>query len=359
MLLRLAGRLPDELVTQARGWLAERASTTLAQVVAGAVVAHRVALHPDDAGLLVRWLTAAGIDSRELASVDRAEHDVLTPYVFQPVAPDEADRIRRGGGVLPVALDLTTGSSPRVDDVDAVAVATVAAAAGVRGLWRAWRLPADGSARPPRRVYLLEVAERGERARLAADLQGALADAGEVAPQVEVSALGETPPYYQRTARWCGALLWAAQAAPVIEHAAVFDLVDPQRGAVFAPDHPEVTDPVAREALLGYLDNGHPLLWTTATIDDAVDTRRGAVVPLNVRTDGTWIWSDAVAYYLREYQLRPDERLVTHAEDVGYRMVPLDGVAVFRTSTRLQEPPEAGPAWRSPAVDPAPDAVTV
>ncbi|MGW1060563.1 hypothetical protein [Micromonospora rubida] len=347
MLLRLAGRLPDDLVAQARSWLAERALVKLAQVLAGAVTAQRVALHPDDAALLVDLLREAEVDSFELTNLARADHDVLLPYLFQPVTPDQADTIRRRGGVLPVALDLTSGTPPRLDTVDVAAVETVAACPGAHGLWRAWRSAADGSALSlPRRVYLVEVADPAERPRLAAQLQGALEAAGEVAPQVEVSAVGETPSYYQRTARGSGALLWAHQAAPVIENAAVFDQVDPEQGAVFAPDHPKVADAAAREALLGYLDGGHPLMWTTATIDDVVDTSRGAVVPLNFRTDGTWIWPDVVAYYLREHHLRPDDRLVEHIEGAGHRMAPLDGVAVFRTLTRLQEPPEGEPAWR-------------
>ncbi|WP_320065634.1 hypothetical protein [Micromonospora sp. RTGN7] len=352
MLLRLAGRLPDDLIAQARSWLAERDLGKLAQAVAWAVTAQRMAPHPDDAALLVDLLGEAGLDSSKLEGLDQAEHDVVVPYLFQPVTPDEAEAIREHGGEIPVALDLTIGV-PNLDPADAAAVEAVAALPGVHGLWRAWRSAANGAAWPlPRRVYLVEAADPADRPRLAAALQGALEAAGEVAPQVEVNAVGETSGYYQRTARGAGALLWAHQPAPRIENAAVFDSVDPARGAVFAPDHPKVADATAREALLAYLDGGHELVWTNATLDDVVDPGRGQVVPLNFRTDGTWIWPGVVTYYLREHHLRPDDRLVEHIEKAEFRLAPLDGVAIFRTLTKLQEPPTGEPVWRFPDNDP-------
>ncbi|MFD1325950.1 hypothetical protein [Micromonospora sonneratiae] len=347
MLLRLAGRLPDDLLTQARAWLAEETLTKIAEAVVATAVTQRLTVHPADVELLASLLPETGEGRRQVAGLATSEQDVVPPYVFQPVSPEEANKIRRRGGTVPVALDLTTGAPLPLDSVDAAAVEAVAASSGVRGLWRSWRLAADRASWPlPRRVYLVEVDDPGQRHRLAADLQGLLAAAGEATPQVEVTAVGAAAAYYQRTARGGGALLWAREAAPAIENVSVFDLVDPVLGATFAPDHPLVTDPSIRAEMLDYLDNGHPLMFTTATIDDVVDVTRGSVVPLNFRTDGTWLWPEAVTYYLREHNLRPDDRLVEHMERAGYQISPLDGVAIFRTLTKLQEPPESEPVWR-------------
>jgi hypothetical protein len=43
-----------------------------------------------------------------------------------------------------------------------------------------------------------------------------------------------------------------------------------------------------------------------------MDNRRHAVVPMNFRTDGHWVWADAVAYYLRTYGLAPGADLLEH-----------------------------------------------
>lgn len=347
MLLRLAGRFPDELLTQARTWLAEGALVDLARTLVSTATAQQLSLHPRDIELLAGLLSQAGVDTKEASALSRLEYDTLPPYVFQPVTPEKADAIRQRGATVPAALDLTTQVPPSTDPVDLAAIDAVATQHGVLGLWRTWRLAAGGASwPPPRRIYLVEVADPAARPQLTQDLQIALAGAGEMAPQVEVSALGETPPYYQRAARGSGALLWAHQPSPVIESASVFDIVDPVRGAMFAPEHPKITDPAARDALLRYLDSGFPLMHTTATINDVVDPSRGAVVPLNFRTDGIWIWSDLVSYYLREHHLRPDDGLVAYAEQLDCVMPQLDGVAIFRALTKLQEPPEDEPVWR-------------
>ncbi|MGW0434749.1 hypothetical protein ACWDV4_19710 [Micromonospora sp. NPDC003197] len=347
MLLRLAGRVPDELLTQTRDWLADGALAQLARAVTFAVTRQHLDLHVDDYALLGELLADAGVDTTQLAGVNQVENDGLTPYVFQAVSPEVAEQIHQRGGAVPTSLDLTVDPAGRLDSPDQAAVATVADHPGVRGLWRAWRLPVDGSPwPPPRRVYVAEVTDPADCAGLTAILQHALAGAGESAPQVETYPMGEMPPFYQRSACGSGALLWAHEPAPVIEHASAFDLVDPEVGATFGPDHARVTDPVAREAMLRYLDRGTVLMFTTALLDDVVDRSRGMVVPLHFRTDGRWIWNDAITYYLREHQLQPDIRLAEYAESVGYHVSALDGVAVFRTLRKLQEPEESEPVWR-------------
>jgi hypothetical protein len=38
---------------------------------------------------------------------------------------------------------------------------------------------------------------------------------------------------------------------------------------------------------------------------------------MNFRTDGTWIWTDAVTFYLEEYHLAPEPDLLAHLRAVG------------------------------------------
>lgn len=88
----------------------------------------------------------------------------------------------------------------------------------------------------------------------------------------------------------------------------------PRPGPAFAPDHPTMADGPVRDWVLSYLSAGPKLLIAVDLLPDVVDPERGRVVPANVRTDGTWLWTDLVVYYLREYDLAPDPGLLRHVE---------------------------------------------
>ena len=120
-------------------------------------------------------------------------------------------------------------------------------------------------------------------------------------------------------------------AVPV---ARVFDAYDPVAGGRFDSDHPVLGegDEIARIA--AYLDHGH-LLVTTWPEADVFDPDAGPVVPTAFRTDGTWIWTDAVSYYLRTYALSPDAGLLAHVRERGCTYTEPDAGAVDRARTQL------------------------
>jgi hypothetical protein len=103
-------------------------------------------------------------------------------------------------------------------------------------------------------------------------------------------------------------------AAPEFQVARVFDFADPVTGPGFAPGHAVIDDPGERERVLEYLRGGYPVLMTTATMDDILDPAAGPVVPSSFRTDGVWIWTDAVPYYLSRHGVAPDAQLVAHID---------------------------------------------
>jgi len=157
--------------------------------------------------------------------------------------------------------------------------------------------PADESPwPPPRRVCVVETDEDTDLVAVTARVQQRLADAGETGPQVEVHAAGAELPTYQRLVRAYGQLLWAAMPAPHIEVASVFDEVDARTGPWFHDDHERMDDEVEARKVIDYLHAGEPLLVTTAQMDDVVDRSRRNAVPMNFRTDGTWIWTDTTTY---------------------------------------------------------------
>lgn len=318
MLLRLAGRLPDDLVWQAREWLAEGAYGELARAVTFVTIAQRVPLAEIDTMYLAELLESAGEDSAVMAEAEVTRGDPMPYYEFEASSPDRDAAV-----------------------ADRAAVKAVERAPGVRGLWGTWRLPPGEAAwPPPRRIFVVETDADADPVARTHDLQRRLAAAGEVHPQVEVVLTGETPPAYQRAAQTMGELLWAGADGPEIRLAAVFTGAGADEDPSFADDHPRIDDAEERDRVLGYLDVGEPLLLTTARLDDVVDTARMDAVPLNFRTDGAWIWSDVTGYYLREHHLAPDEELLAHIRSAGYKVPQVDGVAAYRAMAFLQEPAE-------------------
>jgi hypothetical protein len=332
LLLRLAGKLPDALVVQARTWLAADRLDEAARAVAFTALAQRVPLLEDDIALLDDLLMGRGVDSSALAGVEIAEYDTPPWFGFGAGPPGSPPSARAGDEPL--------------DEVDAVALAAVTEASGVRGLWRAWRYPVDGSPWPPaRKVYLVEADQAVDTVALTDRIQRRLAGAGEADPQVETYPVDAELPAYQRLALAYGALLWASTPEPDIRIASVFDDVDPETGPLFAESHPRMEDANETERVIEYLDAGEPLLVSTAAMDDVVDRSRHNVVPMNFRTDGTWIWTDTTTYYLSRHNLAPDPELLDHIRSADYRLPRLDGVAIHRAMAVLQEPPEDEPVW--------------
>ncbi|MEV4395659.1 hypothetical protein [Nonomuraea sp. NPDC049607] len=121
------------------------------------------------------------------------------------------------------------------------------------------------------------------------------------------------------------------EIVPEISVARVFDGV---RDGVpyFLPDRPRVRDP----RLVDYLRAGAAVL-STANLDlDRLDPARGAVVPLSFRTDGTWVWTDTVTYYLEEHGIRPDEELCAHIVAQDFRCPAVSQAVAERTLRELR-----------------------
>ncbi|OHV30843.1 hypothetical protein CC117_27385 [Parafrankia colletiae] len=391
-LLGLAGVLPDGLVALARGWLADGRHTDVARAVGFALVAGRFAGTGHLAELLRGWLDGGGGDSVSGsdgaaggAGVDEPL-DVDAAADLAAMLAHDGGKAAARGGQAPVPwrfypsepgagqpwphlpLDLTAagtggtvGSGGTVDagdgagtvvGTDRAMIEATRAETGACGLWRAWRVPpAEVPWPPPKRIYLVTVERRGELAAAAGRLQAALAAAGEPDPQVEVCPRGVPVPAYQRVARASGCLLWAREPAGAISVARVFDEVDALGGPRFAPDRPRLAGATAQR-VAAYLDAGVPVLGTATTMADVVDPARGDVVPLTFRTDGRWVWTDTVGYYLRTHGLAPDADLLRHIDLVG-RSGPADEVALHRVLVHLlgpEEPARAEPVWEVPAM---------
>jgi len=106
---------------------------------------------------------------------------------------------------------------------------------------------------------------------------------------------------------------------PEFEFARVFDFADPVTGPGFAPDHPVISDSAERDRLLEYLRGGAMVLMSTTRMRDVLESGTPAVVPMNFRTDGKWIWTDTVEYYLAHHGVAPDAGLTAHIDAMSAR----------------------------------------
>ncbi|MEU4339269.1 hypothetical protein AB0F59_32250 [Micromonospora lupini] len=335
MLLRLSGRLPDELISTSRRWLAEGELVEIAQAVLFAALANRVEMTEDDVALLHVVLAAAGEDVEPLADLERTEDELVPPYGLAPVGPAD---LAEHGDAVPYCIDLTLPyeGPGAVDEVDRAAVAAVATGIDAIALWRVWRFPAvDAEGPPPRRIYLLQGDAEGALPALAAGIQQALEAAGETDPQVEAFLDPDDLPTFQRAAVGFSTLLWTAAPAEVPVVARLYDMPED----VFLPDHPRL-DGEEREHVLGYLAGGTPLLMTTTLDNDVVDPEAGEVVPTGFLTDGRWVWVQAAEYYLRAYDLAPDPDLLEAIRANDYQPPEVDAVAVHRALSVLYTPAE-------------------
>jgi hypothetical protein len=77
------------------------------------------------------------------------------------------------------------------------------------------------------------------------------------------------------------------------------------------------------EALLAYLEAA-PVVLAARHLDVDEFVPADQDVPLNFRTDGTWIWAGAVPHYLRKHGLPPEPDLVAHIVDRGFRLGEVD-----------------------------------
>ncbi|WIX98165.1 hypothetical protein QRX60_29315 [Amycolatopsis mongoliensis] len=343
ILLRVAGWLPDDVLTRARSTLADDRCADVARLLAFAGRRNVLPLDEDDLDALAELLESEGLDPAVLDAMELIPESSPLLWQFSPEwssAGDGEGDEGADGAMLISAL------------AEQDLLAEIIEEPGVRGLWSAVRRPASGVPYPePRVVYVAEVDDDaddvGEPAELSARFQDTLSAAGERDPQVEVVSMHGARPRYQRAAQLGGKLLWSPHEDVEVRVARVFDEVDPDEGPRFAPDHAKIPDEDERARLVEYLETGTELLVTTGTMADIVDPAQASVVPMNFRTDGTWVWTDTVTYYLRTHHLAPDPELLEHIREVGGPPSPLDTVTLGRAMAALEPSQDNEPVWTS------------
>ncbi|MCM4083457.1 hypothetical protein [Paractinoplanes hotanensis] len=325
LLLALAGRLPDQVITESRAWLAAGRTATVAQAVVSAALAHHVAITDDEVAQLA---AALGEGTREALEPVTAGRDVLGVAPPYGMAPAGADVLAEHEEDIPFRMDLSarTDVPGGPDAVDSAAVAWCTADEHTVALWRSWRYPAEGTpSGPVRRLYLVQVTAEAALSTVTAGLQATLETCGERAPQVESFVEESRLPAYQSRALSYSALLWAATPA---EEPGIAP------GAVTAD--PDLAD---RVWVAAYLDAGRPLTVMKDSLGERAERAH--------RTDGTWIWPVTAGDDVRESRQDPAGPLLAHIRDRFYQPSAVDAVAAHRALCVLYRPVAASRAGQA------------
>jgi hypothetical protein len=315
----------------------------------------RTALHLLLIRLVGRIPDGAGAAGREALFADRAADlaGLLGLVVFHeglPVLPDEEELIRAlleqfgsdaslitpelVGSLMPSALQLTVEGSP----ADAQVRQAIQADEDAVGLWACSAGPAYGSPWPsPVRCYVVEASSDEGAMRLDRRLHEPFAT-GDAGPRIFVIGPGGAQLPDVTMVLDVAPLIWAREPAVEIQLAPVFTELD-EDGRPRGAEGPPLTEQ-ERDVVLAYLDSAETILRASEPGADALDEERYAEVPLDLRSDGLWVWSDATGYYLTEHDVRPAAGLVQRAVELAGRPPALDAVAYHRVLEALGSPVE-------------------
>jgi hypothetical protein len=318
LLFRLTGRVPDDGLAIMRTCVADGELGEAVEMLATALQTGRLPLTADEAEVARSVLRSVDFDPGLADLADELAELPEPPYTFRAVPAGDAAG----------------------DPVDNAAVASAGLVGGLRGLWRVDRT----SPRATARVRLAEAEPGADLLELTAEMQHGITEAGEVPPRVEVFAAGADLPPYHRAALAAAELVWIEPTLPEPQLVRVFDGADPTTGPFFRADHPRM-DGADRDRLLDYLRAGEMVLSSFGFLDDLLDPEAIGAVPVSFRSDGLWVWTDTVSYYLDRHHLAPDPELIAHVLGAQGPPPRLSWLERHRAMRALAAPEEE-PAWQ-------------
>jgi hypothetical protein len=104
LLLRLAGRVPDQLLWRFRDWLGEGAMGTLARTLPRSLLKHRIDLDQSEYRLLVAGLIPHGADWHQVSSTLGVDDVTENRYTFTQSAPEWVNSVDSVSVLLHAAL---------------------------------------------------------------------------------------------------------------------------------------------------------------------------------------------------------------------------------------------------------------
>jgi hypothetical protein len=134
------------------------------------------------------------------------------------------------------------------------------------------------------------------------------------------------------------------EGAPVLPQLArVFDQTAPNGRPYFTPSRLRIVDRERRECISDYLTRAPLAVRSLDRAPDPLAGDRRPVVPLGYRTDGVWVWPEALGYYLRTRGIAPEFPLLARIESCAYRPPAVDPLLVARAADVVRHPPPVRP----------------
>jgi hypothetical protein len=90
--------------------------------------------------------------------------------------------------------------------------------------------------------------------------------------------------------------------------------------------------------IVGYLEAAPTVLFGRGLDRDAWAPDAAPAVPRAFSTDGVWIWSAAVTYYLKKYGMPPEPDLLAHVRARNYAVPEVSAQARQAASRQLTSP---------------------
>jgi hypothetical protein len=88
-----------------------------------------------------------------------------------------------------------------------------------------------------------------------------------------------------------------------------------------------------RAQILDFLSGGSGVLRASGYSEDWLVPSHPLVVPIGFRTDGIWLWSEELAYYLRVHNIVPEAAFLAHMSQRRF-------VAAAATASEIAEAEE-------------------
>ncbi|WP_261565213.1 hypothetical protein [Frankia gtarii] len=92
-----------------------------------------------------------------------------------------------------------------------------------------------------------------------------------------------------------------------------------------------------RSRFVEYLQRGVTILRVAGLVEDLLDPSRGRKVSLVYVTDGDWVWSLEIVYYLQEHDLPPEPEFIDYVRSRDFRYVEPSEERVAAASRALDE----------------------
>ncbi|MGL5829063.1 MAG: hypothetical protein ACRC0L_05775, partial [Angustibacter sp.] len=318
LLTNLADALTDDVLFFSRKEVAAGRYTEATQAIIFAALRMRIQLTDVEYAVLAECLVALSESTTTLDYLHVGQN--FRPLYFE-YAAGPAARAQGGSEGERSSADVPDPAAAELDDQ---ALQRIAGLDGILGMWRAWRFPATQTSWPePKACYLLELESATDLVAAQEQLYGP--DADPEGPLWELYLTGNDLPQSQRAMQFTGQLVFAAAEEPDFKFADVFT------GEPGPDGLPQEYEKLEDDALIGemaeFLANGKPLMLADSEGEDLFDPSRGAVVPLHLRTNGEWIWSEASVYYLTHHRIAPPSEFRAVLAD----LLPSSGIAVSDT----------------------------